>query len=206
MLIHAGLPSKLWPEAFSTAYYITNRLPTKALQGKTPFEAWYKRKPDISNLRVYGCDAYVMDYKAKAKGKMAPRSWAGTLVGYEAKNQWRIWDGTRIFVRRDVIFNESKFRFKNETSSELVGENTTTELVNLASILQPVGEGHRIGSIRDNNQIEQRHPNPPIPPNNYKSPEPPDNHNLPEPQDDESQLSDLSSQNEHPLRPLSPEN
>lgn len=131
----------------SAACYITNRLPTKALQGKTPYKAWYKRKPEISNLCVYGCNAYVVDYKAKAKGKMAPRSWAGTLVGYEAKNQWRIWDGTRVFVRRDVIFNEFKFRYKDGTSSAPVGESTTTNLVILAGMLQPVGEGHRIGSI-----------------------------------------------------------
>ena len=109
MLIHAGLPSKLWPKTLSTPCYITNRLLTKALERKTLFEAWYKRKPDISNLRVYGCDAYIIDYKAKAKEKMAPCSWAGILMGYEVKNQWKIWDGTQNFVRRDVIFNESKF-------------------------------------------------------------------------------------------------
>ena len=72
MLIHASLPSKLWPKAFLAACYISNKLPTKALQRKTLFEAWYKRKPDIFNLRIYGYDAYVVDYKAKAKGKIAP--------------------------------------------------------------------------------------------------------------------------------------
>ena len=90
MLIHTGLPSKLWPKTFSTACYITNRLPTKALERKMPFEAWYKKKPNISNLCIYGCNVYIVDYKAKAKEKIAPRSWAGILVGYEAKNQWRI--------------------------------------------------------------------------------------------------------------------
>ena len=165
MLINAGLPAKLWPEALSAACYITNRLPTKALQGKTPYEAWHKRKPDLSNLRVYGCDAYVVDYKAKAKGKMASRSWAGTLVGYEAKNQWRIWDGTRIFVRRDVIFNEFRFRYKEKPSSEPVGEDSSTDLVTLAGMLQPVGDGQRVGSIRQNDQLEPHHLNTPEPAN-----------------------------------------
>ena len=147
MLIHVGLPSKLWPEALLTAYYITNRQFTKALEEKAPFEAWYKRKPDISNLRVYGCDAYVVNDKAKAKGKIATRSLADILMRYEAKNQWKIWDSTRILVRRDVIFNESKFRYKKGTSSEPVGEDTTIDLVNLADILQPVGEGYYLGCI-----------------------------------------------------------
>ncbi|MCJ1262582.1 hypothetical protein MMC22_002452 [Lobaria immixta] len=56
----------------------------------------FSHKPDLSNLRAYGCDAYVVDYKAKDKGKFASRAWAGTLVGCEAKNQWRIFDGTKI--------------------------------------------------------------------------------------------------------------
>ena len=86
MLIYTGLLSKLWPEALSIAYYITNRLPTKALQGKMLFDVWYKRKPEISNLQVYDCNAYIVDYKAKAKEKMIPCSWAGTLIGYEVKN------------------------------------------------------------------------------------------------------------------------
>ncbi len=71
MLIHAGLPSSLWPEAIAAACYITHRFPTKALGGKTPYEAWYKKKPDLAILCVYGCNAYVVDYHAKSKGKMA---------------------------------------------------------------------------------------------------------------------------------------
>ncbi len=72
--MQAGLVAKLWPEALSAACYINNRLSTKDLQGKTSYETCYKRKPDISNLRVYGYNAYVADYKAKAKGKMEVRS------------------------------------------------------------------------------------------------------------------------------------
>ena len=132
----------------------------------------------------------MVDYKAKSKGKMAPRSWAGTLVGYEAKNQWRIWDGTRVFIRRDVIFNESKFRHKNVTCSEPVGENTT-DLVTLAGMLQPVGEGHRIGSIRHNDPVEPRHPNTPEPQHN----------NSPLPDENSS-----DSQNEHSIQPTPEQN
>lgn len=88
MLIHAGLPSSLWPEAIAAACYITNRLRTKALDGKTHYQAWYKKKPDLANLRVYGFNAHVVDYHANSKGKMVPRSWIWTLVGYEGKNQW----------------------------------------------------------------------------------------------------------------------
>jgi hypothetical protein len=38
------LPKNLWVEAANTAVFLLNRLPTKALQQKTPFEAWYGYK------------------------------------------------------------------------------------------------------------------------------------------------------------------
>lgn len=74
MLINTELSAKLWTKPFFIACYITNKLLTKALQKKTPFEAWHKRKPNISNLRIYRCDTYVVNYKAKAKEKMVSRS------------------------------------------------------------------------------------------------------------------------------------
>ena len=139
MLIDAGLPASLWPEAFAAACYIANRMPTKALKDSTPYELWHNEKPNLSNLRAYGCDAYVVDYKAKEKGKMAPRSWLGSLVGYEGKNQWRIWNGRTVFIRRDVVFNEAGFRHKQ--TQQPVGEHeTNANLAELMNCFQPLGE------------------------------------------------------------------
>lgn len=87
MLIHLNLPYTLWPKIFAAACYLLNQLPTKFLDGKTPYESWYGHKPDLSNLQAYGCGAYIVDYKAKKKEKFASQAWAGTLIGYEAKNQ-----------------------------------------------------------------------------------------------------------------------
>ena len=41
MLADSRLPQRFWAEALSTAAYMINRSPTKALDDKTPFEAWY---------------------------------------------------------------------------------------------------------------------------------------------------------------------
>ena len=37
-------------ETVTMAMFILNHAPTKALKGKTPFEAWYGRKPSVSFL------------------------------------------------------------------------------------------------------------------------------------------------------------
>ena len=49
----------IWAESVSTAVYLKNRCPTKAVTGKTPYEAWFGQKPRVDHLRVFGCDAYV---------------------------------------------------------------------------------------------------------------------------------------------------
>lgn len=66
MIAHAGLPNTYWAEAISTAAYVRNRMSTSAFkQNKSPYERWYGRKPDIRNLRVFGCMAYAHALTAK---------------------------------------------------------------------------------------------------------------------------------------------
>jgi len=36
-----------------------NISPSSTLEDKTPHEVWTSKKPSLSHLRVYGCDAYV---------------------------------------------------------------------------------------------------------------------------------------------------
>ena len=55
MLSNANLPKKFGAEALSTAVYLRNRSPTKAFQGKTPYEAWMKEKTDVGHLKAFGC-------------------------------------------------------------------------------------------------------------------------------------------------------
>jgi len=76
------VPGQFWGEAVKVAVYLLNRAPTKSLNGKTPYEAWYGRKPGVRHLRTFGCVAY-----AKRVGpgvnKLADRSIPGVFLGYE---------------------------------------------------------------------------------------------------------------------------
>lgn len=53
-----NLSSFLWGKAMNTAIYILNRCSTKAIEGKTSYEAWIENKPNISHLKVFGCEAF----------------------------------------------------------------------------------------------------------------------------------------------------
>jgi hypothetical protein len=50
LLKQRGMPAVFLGEAVVTAVYIPNRSPTKALNGRTLYEAWHGRKPTVSHL------------------------------------------------------------------------------------------------------------------------------------------------------------
>jgi hypothetical protein len=54
-------------EAVITAVYILNRVPCKAVDGKTPFEVWYGRKPVVHHLKTFGCIVYMKNMKPNLK-------------------------------------------------------------------------------------------------------------------------------------------
>lgn len=66
LLFDANLPAYYWAEAVNTTVFPQNILPTKPVKF-TPCEIWYDSKPDVKNLRVFGCSAWVHIPKEKAQ-------------------------------------------------------------------------------------------------------------------------------------------
>ena len=57
--IQSGLPWGYWPLTSATARMILNRLPRSTNPGgMTPYEVYFRIKPDLSSFRVFGCLAY----------------------------------------------------------------------------------------------------------------------------------------------------
>ncbi|XP_052486483.1 uncharacterized protein LOC128041158 [Gossypium raimondii] len=108
LLFEKKLPKTMWAEAVNTAVYLQNRLPTKALASKTPFEAWFGFKPSLAHLKVFGCLCYAQIPAAK-RDKLSERAQPGVLVGYSSfKKGYRVLDPltNKVQVSRDVIFDE----------------------------------------------------------------------------------------------------
>nr|GEY11545.1 zinc finger, CCHC-type [Tanacetum cinerariifolium] len=57
-----GIARQLTAPAARHAIHILNSVPTKALEDVTPYEAIKQRKPNLENLRIFGCIAYAKDY------------------------------------------------------------------------------------------------------------------------------------------------
>jgi histone deacetylase 1/2 len=55
LLANVAMPLKFWDEAFLTATYLINLLPSKVIDFDTPFQRLFKETPDYSALRMFGC-------------------------------------------------------------------------------------------------------------------------------------------------------
>ncbi|KNZ72056.1 Copia protein, partial [Termitomyces sp. J132] len=109
LMAESGLPMSFLGDAILTAQYLQNQLPTSTLPTLvTPFEVMEGSKPDLSHLRVWGCQCFVLHPKeTRRKGDTC--RFEAIFVGYD-ENQigWRVrvMNG-RYFFSRDVIFNEN---------------------------------------------------------------------------------------------------
>jgi hypothetical protein len=103
MLYGAQLPLCLWAEAARTAVYIMNRTPTRS-QTKTPYELWTgKPAQSLVYLQPFGCEILHRVTK-DLRRKWEPNTIKGHLVGYEGRNQYRVYCNHSIIITRDVDF------------------------------------------------------------------------------------------------------
>ena len=92
MLSGARLGQEFWAEAVDTVCYLVNRSPSSALEDKTPQEVWTGKKPSLSHLKVFGCDAYVHVMKEK-RTKLDSRSERCIFIGYkDGFKGYKLWN------------------------------------------------------------------------------------------------------------------
>lgn len=106
------MPIKYWCICNQTAIYLMNRLNSAVIEGRSPYELLYKKKPSLTHLRVIGCLCYATNV---LKGdKFEERARAAVLMGYsETQKSYILLDlhTHQLFVNRYVIFKENEFPF-----------------------------------------------------------------------------------------------
>jgi len=115
-----GMPGYFWGEAVHTALFLLNRVPTSALNGVTPYQAWYGRKPSVHFLKVFGCIAYIRRLRPHLS-KLDDRGHKVVFLGYEdGSKAYRFFDPVteRVHVSRDAVFDENaRWDWANVVSS-----------------------------------------------------------------------------------------
>ncbi|CAI5478933.1 unnamed protein product [Closterium sp. Yama58-4] len=122
-LHHAAIQAMhWWGEAVTLATWIRNRCVTKALPNKTPLEAWSGTKPDVTDLRTFGCTCYYHVPDA-TRTKLEAKARVAMYLGPSADHKgWRVWDleHGKLVVSRDVVFYEDTFPSKSTTVPSVI--------------------------------------------------------------------------------------
>ena len=110
MIQVAGLPLRFWQEAVATACYLQNRSPHKILGLQTPYSLWFKHKPNLGHLRVFGSIAY-SHVPADKRKKLDPHTRKCIFTGYGESSgvkAYKLFDPhtRKFFYSRSVIFDE----------------------------------------------------------------------------------------------------
>ena len=119
LLIQNSLPKFLWPEAITYAVYLKNRSPTRALkQPITPHEAFWNKKPNVSQLQEFGTNCWVLQQGQKPS-KLDAKSRSYQFVGIsEDSRAWRYYvpQSRKVLTSRNIIFETQS----NENPDEYV--------------------------------------------------------------------------------------
>jgi hypothetical protein len=118
MMVQANLSITFWGDVLLTAVYILNCVPSKFISS-TPYELYNNKKSDLSNLRPWGCAAFV-HYMSHQHGKLCPCDKKSIFIRYSKYSKGYVFIGEQSsgsvteFESRDIIFIENEFRRKNK--------------------------------------------------------------------------------------------
>ena len=111
MMSLTDLPLSFWGYALETATFTLNRAPSKSVE-TTPYELWFGKKPKLSFLKVWGCDAYVKKLQPE---KLEPKSEKCVFIGYPKETigyTFYLRSEGKIFVAKNGSFLEKEFLSK----------------------------------------------------------------------------------------------
>jgi hypothetical protein len=143
------MPLKFWDEAFLTAVFIINRLPSKVIANDTPFSRLLGQDPEYSSLRTFGCACWpnLRPYNTR---KLQFRSKHCVFLGYSNYHKgFKCLDPLegRVYISRDVTFDENLFPFASMHPN--AGARLKAEIQLLPDILLNSSTNHGDAALLD---------------------------------------------------------
>ncbi|KAK1678400.1 hypothetical protein QYE76_039248, partial [Lolium multiflorum] len=124
--------------ALEIAAFTLNRAPSKSVE-TTPYELWFNKKPKLSFLKVWGCEAYV---KKLQPDKLEPKAEKCVFIGYPKETIGYTFyhrSEGKIFVAKNGTFLEKEFLTKEVTGRKVeLDEIDESSLVDQSSAVPEV--------------------------------------------------------------------
>jgi hypothetical protein len=127
------------------------------LQGDTPLHKLLGTKPDYKFLKVFGCACWP-NLRLYNSHKLTLRSKECVFVGYSSSHKgYKCLDRSsgRIYISRDVVFDENKFPFKLAQEQVPKPINTTHQPTLLPSVTQNQYTEHYLTEVLPTTDIQQ---------------------------------------------------
>jgi len=167
MLDESGLSKRYWVECLAALIHVLNRCPTSSLpEDITPFEIWYKQKPDIDHLRVWGCVAYVHVQKDK-RSSLGSHMEKCIFIGYpEGFKGWKFYNPQtkKVIISERADFDE-RYTYDGaplQTKDHYIPEPSYKELIPVPivddeqpSVVEPPAQQNPIVNQPEPELIEQ---------------------------------------------------
>ena len=136
MMSLTDLPLSFWGYALETAAFTLNRAPSKSVE-TTPYELWFGKKPKLSFLKVWGCEAYV---KKLQPDKLEPKAEKCVFIGYPKETIGYTFyhrSEGKIFVAKNGSFLEKEFLSKEVTGRKVELDEVVEPSLEIASSTAP---------------------------------------------------------------------
>lgn len=124
MLYAADMDHKFWAEAVNNAVFTLNCVGSSRIPGKTPYEIWFNKKPDIRELHIFGEEVYVHLPKVKREHKLSPKGREGIFLGYDNQVKgYRISlpENKKVIIERNVIFTNKLLQKEENDYHDKIG-------------------------------------------------------------------------------------
>ena len=118
------LPLLFGGYALETAVFTLNRAPSKSVE-TTPYELWFGKKPKLSFLKVWDCDAYVKKFQPD---KLKPKSEKCVFIEYPkltiVYTLYHRSEG-KLFIAKNESFLEKEFLLKEVSARKVELDEVT---------------------------------------------------------------------------------
>jgi len=129
-----------------------NRVLIRPILKKTPYELFNERKPNISHLKVFGCNCFVLNNGKENLGKFDEKMDNGIFIGYSSKSHaYRVYNKRLMIVEESVhvVFDEVDHKVlkpsKNNTEED--EKNIIMQKVDCCPEKQPIDSSKQLVEI-----------------------------------------------------------